>query len=819
MNPHSIPIKTSRNLRTRTTQPYCVLVRAVTLILIALPFLATAQPTAPTSTAPAVTNAAAILQELRSFRQMGTVLLVAAHPDDEDSSLIAYLARGRYCRTGYLSITRGDGGQNVLGPEFGAELGVIRTQELLAARRIDGGVQFFTRARDFGYSKDYRDTLKKWGEQDVLSDVVRVIRTFQPDVVISVFSTNPAPNQHGHHTASAILAGEAFKLAGDPTAFPDQLHDWKPWQPKRLLQDRGRELTMQVGAEFSAIASRSRSMHKTQGFDNFGGRGGGASTAGFTFLAGAPATNDIFDGIDTTWSRIPGGAQIGPMTDDVIAHFDPAKPDASVPALIKIHHLLASLPLDRLVDEKRRQLVHILQECIGLSVETTTMQADVVPGEMFMWHHAIIVNGDIPVRWLGVNDPENSYKIGPVLDLLNTNVGRFVVGQLASNTPITQPYWLREEGSKGLFRVDDASLIGQPGNLPVFPIEEVFDVEGEKLLLPNQISLRVIPPVSLKFLDDVELFPSGAARSAIVEITAARSNLTGTLRLDLPAAWRVTPPTQSFSIATPGGTARSVFTITAPPQAGTAEILAVATVGGVEWHTGRVELKYDHIPPQLLQPPARLKALSLDLAIRGHKVGYIPGAGDDIAAALSRMGYEVTTLTGADLTPEKLSGLDAVVTGVRAFNVRTDLAPRMSALFEFATNGGNVIVLYNRPQGTQPTALGLTLGSGRVTDFAAEMTLLVPDHPAFNTPNKIVPADFDGWVQERGIYFPSQWDPQFTALLSCHDAGDQPLKGSLLVAQCGKGNFVYTSLSWFRQLPDGVPGAYRLFANLVSLGK
>jgi hypothetical protein len=409
---------------------------------------------------------------------------------------------------------------------------------------------------------------------------------------------------------------------------------------------------------------------------------------------------------------------------------------------------------------------------------------------------------------------------------------------LPAGTPITQPYWLREEGTIGLFRVDNPSLIGQPENRSAFPMEQIFEVGGEKLLIPDEpmqvihspakgesrVPLRVIPPVSLKLLDDVELFPPGAARTAVMEVTATRPNasvvvlntddpsmsvrvpparriITGTLRLDVPANWRVTPPTQPFSLSSFGESAQLTFTITAPAKAGTADILAVANVGGVEWHTG-------------------LKALSLDLAIRGKKVGYIPGAGDDIAAALARMGYELTNLTGADLTAEKLRGLDAVVTGVRAFNVRTDLAPGMSALFDFATNGGNVIVLYNRPQGSQPIMpYPLTLSSGRVTDFAAAMTLLVPEHPAFNTPNKIVPADFAGWVQERGIYFPSQWSSQFTALLSCHDAGEQPLTGSLLVAQCGKGNFVYTSLSWFRQLPDGVPGAYRLFANLVSLGK
>jgi LmbE family N-acetylglucosaminyl deacetylase len=798
---------------------------------------------------------------------MGSVLLVAAHPDDEDSSLIAYLARGRFVRTGYLSLTRGDGGQNVLGPEFGDELGVIRTQELLAARRIDGGQQFFTRARDFGYSKDYRDTLKKWGEQDVLSDVVRVIRTFQPDVLIANFSTNPAPNQHGHHTASAILTGEAFKLAGDPTAFPEQLGELKPWQPKRLLQDHGRELTMQVGAEFGTIASQSRAMHKTQGFGAFGGRGGGAGSAGFTFLAGAPATNDIFDGIDTTWGRIPGGAEIGKLTDDLIAHFDSANLESNVPALLKIHHLLVGLSSDRLVDEKHRQLDHIVQECLGLSVETTVSfgttfpRAEVVPGETMELGHLARINCHEAVRWLGVVYPGDTNLIGPVVekrsDTRGAGISRIASRMLPASTPISQPYWLREEGTGGMFRVDDASLIGQPENPPVFPMESVFEVGGERLLVPDEPMqrvfdsekgqtsqpLRVIPPVSLKFLDDVELFTPGAARAAVVEVAAVRSNvnfvqlntedpsksvevlaigsnITGTLRLDVPPGWLVTPPTQSFSVSNSVGSAQLTFTITAPAQTGTAEILAIANVGGVDWHTGRVELKYDHIPPQLLQPPARLKALCLDMAIRGRKVGYIPGAGDDVAAALARMGYEVTTLTGADLTPEKLRGLDAVVTGVRAFNVRTDLAAHISALFDFATNGGNVIVLYNRPGGNQPvTPYSLTLSSERVTDFTAEMTLLAPEHPVFNTPNKIVPADFDGWVQERGAYFPSQWGAQFTPLLACHDPGEQPLKGSLLVAQCGKGYFVYTALSWFRQLPDGVPGAYRLFANLVSLGK
>jgi LmbE family N-acetylglucosaminyl deacetylase len=782
-----------------------------------------------------------ILAELRSFRQMGSALFIAAHPDDEDSNLIALLARGRYCRTGYLSITRGDGGQNLLGPEIDEELGVIRTQELLAARRIDGGQQFFTRARDFGYSKDYRETMKFWGEQDVLSDVVRVIREFRPDVVIAGFSTNPAPGQHGHHTASAILAGEAFKLAGDPKAFPDQ--HLKPWQPKRLLQDArgGGSLPMEYGPDISALAGRSRSQHKTQGFGNFAGRGGNGGTAGFNFLNGEPATNDIFDDVDTTWARVTGGAEIGTLAGEVIDHFNPTNLAASVPTLLKIHHLLAALPADSVLDEKRTMLDHILQECVGLSVQTTIERGDVEPGEFVHLHSTATIRSDLHVAWLNVVTAVSTLP-GTALGLvLQPGVSNHwdVNWQVPTGALLSEPYWLREDGSAGLFRVDDPSLIGRAENPPTYLFPQEFDLAGEKMHLRTEPRMAihdpvkgdatramwVIPPVSLKFVDDVELFPPGAERKATVEVTAARDQSTGSLKLDVPAGWRASPASQPISIAKSGQKAQYTFTITAPPQTGTGEILAVADVGGRSWHTGHVELRYDHIPPQLLQPPARLKAVSIDMAVRAKKVGYVPGAGDLIAEALTRMGCEVTQLSGDDLTPEKLRGLDSVVVGIRAFNVRTDLAPHLPALFEFATNGGNVIVLYNRPgQGGRQTVMRLApytlaVSGDRVTDETAEMKLLVPDHPVFTTPNKIVSADFDGWVQERGAYFAGQWDEHFTPLLACHDPGETDLKGSLLVAPYGKGYFVYTALSWFRQLPDGVPGAYRLFANLVSLGK
>jgi LmbE family N-acetylglucosaminyl deacetylase len=801
--------------------------------------------------------ATAILQQLQSFREMGSVLYIAAHPDDENTLLIAYLARGRNYRTAYLSLTRGDGGQNMLGPEFGEELGVARTQELLAARRLDGGRQFFSRAIDFGFSKDYRETLNIWDKQQVLSDVVRVIREFRPDVLIVRFSPQPG-GTHGHHTASTVLALEAFKLAGDTNAFPDQLRELTPWQPKRILWNAGgfqrngsatNLLRMDVsgndpvsGDSFADVAARSRAMHKTQGLGNFGGGGGGGGprSESFQLLDGEPATNDILDGVDTTWSRVPGGADIGKLTDEVIAKFNPENPPASVPALLELRNQLTALPTtDPLVVEKRAQLDRILQACLGLEVETVIPQAEVVPGESLKMHHSAIMRSSVPVRWLGVRYPsiKNMSEDSKSTELRpNQSASQDSVQTLPASTPLSQPYWLREEGTPGMFRVDDPTLIGRPENPPVFPVEQVFEVGGQALVVPDepmqvttnsakgQIRRRldVIPPVSLGFGSEVALFSPGASHPVEVEVTAYRASAAGTVQLEAPTGWKVAPAKQSFHLAAIGDHARFKFTVTAPAQSTTAKIIGSAKIGGVRYCNQRVEINYPHIPLQLLQPPASLKAVSLDLAIRGHTVGYLPGAGDSVADSLKQMGYTVTMLTDADLTPERLHGLDAVVIGVRAFNVRHDLATNLPGLFAYVEAGGTVVAQYNRPENSRTLKLApydLRLSGDRVTDETAPVTFLAPEHPVLNTPNKITNADFAGWVQERGIYFPNQWDEHFTPILACGDPGEAPLKGGLLVAQYGKGYFVYTGLVFFRELPAGVPGAYRLFANLVSLGK
>ncbi|MSU49425.1 MAG: PIG-L family deacetylase [Opitutus sp.] len=808
---------------------------------------------------------AASQQELKSFATLGSVLYVAAHPDDESNALLTYLARGRGYRTAYLSDTRGDGGQNEIGPEFGEKLGLARTHELLAARRIDGGRQYFTRAIDYGFSKDVKEALRIWEHDKVLGDVVRVYRLFRPDVVIAGMGAVQTPGQHGQHVASAVLAIEAFKLAGDPKAYPEHFADGlAPWQPKRIvgrsgggrggrgaapssapatgprIEAGGKDPV--TGEDLGTLGGRSRSQHKTQGMGGGGFGGGPSGTQSFSVINGAPAQDDIVDGLDLTFGRFPGGAEIAKLADAAIAQFSADDPAASVPALLAIRAKLAVLPTDPVVADKRAQLDRILQACLGLTVETTLPLAEVVPGETLALHHSATSRAATTVRLISVRYPSASaaLKIDTAL-APNQPLARDSSVVLPMRTVVTQPYWLREEGSPGLFRVDETKLIGQPINPPAFPVEFVFEIGGQTVVIadePVQIvpgapqaqqrrALAVIPPVSLGFPYEVELFAPGVARSTMVDVVAARAGVRGALQLTGPAGWKISPASHPFNIAKVGDKARLTFTVTPPAQASSGSLNASAEIGGARYGTMRVEFSYPHLPVHLLQPPARLKVAAFDFAIRGKIVGYLPGAGDSVAENLGQLGYTVKPLTGADLTPEKLRGLDAVVIGVRAFNERKDLEKNLPGLFAWVEAGGTVIAQYNRPNNNLrlplapfPLSIAGNAPALRVTDETAPVTLLAPDHPALNVPNKIGPADFDGWVQERGAYFPSSWDEtRFTALLAMSDPGEKQPDSSLLVAKHGKGYYVYTGVAFFRQLPAGVPGAYRLFANLVSLGK
>ncbi len=836
---------------------------ALAAALVALSPVATRAAEASAPTAPATATIPETLLELRHFRELGSVLYAAAHPDDENTQLLAWLSRGQGYRTADLSLTRGDGGQNVIGPELGDKLGVARTQELLAGRRLDGARQYFSRALDFGFSKDYADTQRVWGRDEVIGDIVRVIRRFQPDVILTRFSPQPG-GTHGHHTASAVLSIEAFKLAGDPKAYPEQIaQGLKPWQPKRILQNgsfgRGTpaagSLPIEIGGDdpvlgipLSTLSLRVLAQHKTQnlsGVINGVGRGAGVSgprTETFSLLGGEAPTTGLFDGVATTWTaRYPGpGAEIDALANAALTAFDQKNLAANVPALLALRAKLAALPADPLVTDKRAQLDRVLQSCLGLTVDTTIPTADAVPGEKLQF--LLTATSEVPLKWLATRDPSgrNLTPLGPVDGQIEKQKPKIAGATyiLPATTPLSTPYWLRAEGRPGLARVDDPALIGNAENLAPVPLEFVFEVGGQQLVIadePFSVSgsgptekrrrLDIVPPVSLGFTTDVGIYAPGTTRAVEVEVSANRPGSAGTLALELPAGWKATPASQPFTLATIGAKSRLAFTVTAPAAPSSATLGAVAIIKGAAYRTTRDEVNYAHIPPQLLQPPARQRAVALDVAVTAKKIGFLPGAGDDIPAALAQLGCTVTTLTGADLNAAKLATLDTVVIGVRAFNTRDDLAANLPALFAWVEAGGTVVAQYNRPgrdiktDRLAPYALTLGGNDARVTDEDAAITLLEPTHPAFNSPNKLIPADWSGWVQERGAYFGTTWGAEFTPLLACNDVGESPQKGALLVARHGKGYYVYTGLGFFRQLPAGVPGAYRLFANLISLGK
>lgn len=831
---------------------------AVSIFAIGFPHV----QSAPVAVSPDPLHAAAILQELDSFQQFGRILYIAAHPDDENTRLLSYFAKGRGYRTGYLSLTRGDGGQNLIGPELRDNLGVIRTQELLAARRIDGAVQFFSRANDFGFSKHPDETFRIWDRNAVLADVVRVIRTFRPDVIVTRFSLEPGVT-HGHHTASAILALEAFRLAADPAAFPEQLQRdrLRPWQVTRIAWNsfpaamrgggtRQSSPTLSLdtggynpllGESFGEIAARSRTQHKSQGFGTLAGRG--TTLDYFQILAGEPATRDLFDGIDTSWLRITEALQPGDLARKVAASFDPRAPEKSVPALLELRALLHGLT--SVSDQPRWQdkcahLDRILLACLGFHAEASVSSAEVVAGESLPLTLRAMVRrtpSGIPIRWVSARLLSSGSEVAINAALATNQSSEFsVTAKIAEGTPPSTPYWLREPGTEGLFRVESPDLIGRPENPPVFPVEHTLDIGGQILVVADRAvqiiddpirgeirrPVQVIPPVTLGFGQDLELFRPGENRNVTVTVTASRENTEGTVSLTAPQGWTATPARHNFKLSQAGARERFTFSLTAPMSPTQSTLAASAEVRGQHFSTSRTDIRYDHIPAQLIQPQAHAKIVSLDLKVRGNTVGYLPGAGDLVAEGIARMGYRVTTLSSADFTVERLRSFDVVVLGVRAFNTRPDLGPLLPALFAYVEGGGTVVVQYNTTMDLQTTVLApfpLTLSRDRVVDETAPVKLLAPDHPALTTPNRITAADFDGWVQERGLYFPNTWDDSFIPLLECADEGESPKRGSLLVARHGQGHFVYTGLSFFRELPAGVPGAYRLFANLLSLGK
>ncbi|CAN5372153.1 PIG-L family deacetylase [soil metagenome] len=803
-------------------------------------------------------DSARIRLALEKLNVLGRVLYVAAHPDDENTGLISYWANGALYDAAYLSLTRGDGGQNLIGPELREQLGVIRTRELLAARRIDQGEQFFTRANDFGFSKSADETLRLWDREKILADVVWTIRKFQPDVVVTRFPTDDSQT-HGHHTASAILAAEAFKAAGDAQRFPEQLKFVRPWQPARLFWNswaafraRMRKEPINVtgligleaggyqpllGKSYPEIAAASRSMHKSQGFGVEIERG--ERKEYFKFLDGKPVDGDsgIFDGIDTSWARVPQASGVSSRIQRILENYNATQPAKSVSALLELRKTLRNLGDNAWAAEKLLDLDRIIGACLGLHLEAVAEKPAAQPGENLALQIEAINRSPVEVKFESIHlPPEAVLPLDKVL-LPNELFTRKTSVPLPESLPFSQPYWLRKPGTIGTYTVPDQSLIGRPENPPPVSVEVILQVGGEAITyaleprfrnverVAGEVSkpLVIAPPAFVELSQPVMVFGNPEPKTVNLRVIASAEKLSANVALTVPAGWKVDPASIPVQLNGVDSEMSCAFQITPPAAASEGVVRAIFEASGKRAVAySRQLITYPHIEPQTLISPAQAKLVRAEIENKAPFVGYIPGAGDAIPESLREIGSDVKVLTDSEVKAAALARFDAVVLGVRAFNVHPErIAAWYPELLTYAQQGGVVLIQYNTVPGPKPNQLPwpLRVSRDRVTDEKAEVRLLAPDHPLLNFPNKIGAQDFAGWVQERGLYFPDQWDPAWTPILSSNDAGEPPRNGGLLVARVGKGWFIYTGYSWFRELPAGVPGAYRLFANMISLGK
>ena len=834
--------------------------RIIPLILACLPLFTHAQAKKAETTAE-------LYHRLQKLNFLGTAMYVAAHPDDENTRLIAYLSNQTKARTTYLSITRGDGGQNLIGPELKESLGVLRTQELLAARRQDGGHQWFSRANDFGYSKHPDETLQIWDKKEVLGDVVRAIRRFQPDVIINRFNHRTPGTTHGHHTASAMLSLEAFDLAGDQKAYADQLGDLQTWQPKRIFfntswwfygsrenfekADKSNLVSMDIGVYYpllglsnNEIASMASSQHLCQGFGRLNQRG--SQTEYVEWLKGEPlqSRSDIFAGINTTWSRLPGGEAVGEILYAIENNYRFNDPSAHIPEYLKAYELLEEIVQKNpspLAKNKLEDLRQLILKSAGLYMEVSTSQAYGHAGDSTVLRFELLNRSNVPaiftsaqLLWDGGSAPlalstqelSNNQKI-------NTETTALIPSGLGNSTP----YWLNKPGSLGMYSVDQADLIGKPETPAPLRVAMKMQLAGKPFRLQLPVVYRyarpdkgelyepfhILPELSLRFDQDVRILNDSEPKEIGLQIKALKANSQGEITLQAPKGWKIEPSSMPFSLEKTGETADLKFILTPPKKASSGKLTAVANSDGKTYALGIENIDYDHIPKQTLAFPSEMQLVRLDIRTAGERIGYVMGAGDAVPEGLRQLGYQVDVLSTADLSETSLKKFDAVVMGIRAYNVLDELKFKQNTLLDYVKEGGTLVIQYNtsgrwRSQFENIGPYPLTLSRNRVTDETAQVELLQPSHPVLQQPNKITAKDFQGWVQERGLYFPSEWDDKYTPLLSMNDKGDTPQNGSLLVAEYGKGHYVYTGLSFFRELPAGVPGAFKLFANIVSYG-
>lgn len=799
-----------------------------------------------------------IYHKIQKLNFLGSVLYIAAHPDDENTRLISYMANHQNARTGYLSLTRGDGGQNLIGTEIRELLGVIRTQELIEARKMDGGIQFFTRANDFGYSKNPSETLKIWDQEAVLSDMTYIIRKFQPDVIITRFDHRSPGTTHGHHTSSAMLTQDAFEFAKDRSKFPDQLKLVNTWEPKSLYfnvshffygskanfekADKSHLISFESGIYYQnlgksnqEIAALSRSSHQSQGFGATGARGEDLEYLEFIKGKKPNKPTDFFEGIDTTWSRVKGGETVKEILLQAEKNYDFKNPSASLPALLEAYSEIQKLEDLHWKNVKTNELKIIIQACAGLFLEAVANEQTATSGDEVVVSIEAINRSKFPMQL-------HSYKINPInkttqLDknLTFNKLGLFEdVITISQNAVFTDPYWLKNAGTTGMYQVNEQENIGKPDIIRDYTVDFVINFDGQKIIFTKDIVYKyndpvkgevykpfdITPKVTTSFINKVNIFNSGNTQEIKVKVVAGANNLQGTLKLQLPTTWKIKQNNLPFDLKLKGSSQLLTFYVSAPK--GSEEITArsIATINGIDYIHEKIEINYDHIATQQVLKESSSQFVNLDVIVKNKNIGYIMGAGDEVPVFLTQLGYHVKVLDPTEITADNIAQLDAIVVGIRAYNTVEALRFKQDILFDFVKNGKNLIVQYNTTGKLTTDKLApypLKISRDRVTEENAAVRFLAPKHAILNSPNKITSKDFEGWVQEQGLYYPDQWDQAFTPIISSNDTGESPKDGAILVAKYGKGNYIYTGLSFFRELPAGVPGAYRLLANMIAL--
>lgn len=801
-----------------------------------------------------------IFESVQKLNVLASVLYIAAHPDDENTRLISYMSNQMKARTAYLSLTRGDGGQNLIGPELRELLGLIRSQELVAARSIDGGEQLFTRANDFGFSKHPDETLAIWNKNEVLSDVVWAIRTFKPDIIINRFDHRTAGRTHGHHTASAMLGIEAFDLANDKTKFTNQLQYTSTWQPKRLFfntswwfygsqerfdaADKSNMITFDIGVYYplkgtsnNEVAALASSQHLSQGFGRLSDRGSQQEYIELLKGENLKDNTNIFEGIDTSWNRIKGGKAIGIILSQVESNFNFNNPAEHIPQLVQAYQLLQSVEDAHWKAIKSDELRDLIEACAGLYLEATVSEPTACPGETVNLNIEVINRSNAKIDLKSIRVLNAKDNLSPQQNLsANTKFNFKLETAISPNANYTSAYWLLNEGTLGMYSVKEQTQIGKPISDPALQVQFNMDIGGVELTINKPLVYRyakpekgelyqpfeILPKVAVSLSDKVVIFESAQAKQIEVTVKAHTNNATGKVALNHPEGWIVSPANYSFNIEKKNDANNFVFTVQPPIAQSEGYLKPKVTINGNTFTKEVVEINYSHIPFQTVLLPSQTKVVRLDIQKRGNSIGYIEGAGDVVPESLRQIGYEVTIINPDHINPDYLSEFDAIVVGIRAYNTIDALKFKQTYLLDYVANGGNLIVQYNTSRGVLVDNLSpynLKLSSDRVTDENAEVRFVNSQHPILNFPNKITKADFNNWTQERGLYFPNEWAKEFTPVLSMNDPNESPKEGSLLVAAYGKGYYVYTGLSFFREFPEGVSGAYRLFANMLSLGK